>query len=198
MVAGDGYAYQRSKPRCGYRECYIVLEVKDREFDEELGRRVANVLGREPLNPRLNKYGRWVVLVQSRTLYELLKNPIGIDKIIPYIEYCERCITMFLRGFFDSEASVHKDGTIIVYNTDHALLKYVIYLLKKIGIETTSDEPKLQLQAGTPLRAPNTGKLYKRRKDKYYVMIRMSFNKRFYENVGFTIDRKRRRLEDIS
>ena len=196
VVAGDGCAWQRGGPQRGYRACIIRLEVKDREFDEEFGRRLAKVLGREPPRPRLNKYGRWVTVVKSRTLYELLKKPIDIEKIGPFVEHCERCITMFLRGFFDSEACVSRDGTITVTNTDYKLLKYVIYLLKKIGIETTSDEPKMVQRAGRPFRNPERGKLYKRRKTVYYIYIRRGSNLRFYKVVGFTIERKRIRLEE--
>ncbi|GBC70397.1 hypothetical protein HRbin02_00164 [Candidatus Calditenuaceae archaeon HR02] len=196
MVARDGCARRRGRPRRGYRECYIVLEVKDREFAEEFSRRIARVLGREPPIPRLNKDGRWVTVAKSRTLYELLKKPIDIHKIRPFIEHCDKCIAMFLRGFFDSEACVAEDGTIVAYNTDYKLLTYVIYLLKKIGIETTSDEPKLRVRAGTPIRDPETGKVYRRRKDVYYVYISMKSNLTFYEKVGFTIERKRRRLKE--
>ncbi|GBC71443.1 hypothetical protein HRbin02_01225 [Candidatus Calditenuaceae archaeon HR02] len=143
------------------------------------------MLGREPPRPRLNKYGRWVVAVQSRTLYELLKKPVDIDRIRPFVEHCERCISMFLRGFFDSEACVYKDGTITVYNTDYKLLTYVIYLLEKISIETTQKEPRINKRAGGPFREPKTGKLYKSRRDVYYIRIWRGFNKRFYEKVGF-------------
>ena len=126
MVAGDGYAWRRGRPQRGYRDYYIGLMVKDREFDEEFGRRIAKVLGREPPIPRLNKYGLWVVAVRSKTLYELLKKPVDIDRMRPFVEHCERCIAMFLRGFCDSEGCVSEDGTITVYNTDYKLLTYVI------------------------------------------------------------------------
>ncbi|GBC70989.1 hypothetical protein HRbin02_00764 [Candidatus Calditenuaceae archaeon HR02] len=73
---------------------------------------MANVLGREPPIPRLNKEGRWVVRVKSKT----------------FVEHCERCIAVFLRGFFDSEGCVSTNGQIFVDNTDYALLTHVLYL----------------------------------------------------------------------
>jgi hypothetical protein len=39
----------------------------------------------------------------------LLKKPIDIEKIRRYVEHCEKCMAMFLRGFFDLEGSVSED-----------------------------------------------------------------------------------------
>jgi DNA transposition AAA+ family ATPase len=41
-----------------------------------------------------------------------MKKPIDIEKIRRFVEHCERCMAMFLRGFFDSEGSVSKNGYI--------------------------------------------------------------------------------------
>ncbi|GBC70478.1 hypothetical protein HRbin02_00246 [Candidatus Calditenuaceae archaeon HR02] len=191
VEAGDGYVWKKSKPPPTYDEFFIGLMVKDKEFGEFYAKTIARVLGREPPIPRLNKDGRWVVEVASKTLYELLKKPIDIEKIRPYVEHCERCIAAFLRGFFDSEGCVRKNGIIEVTNTDYRLLEYVIYLLSRIGIETTSDEPILRQRAGTPIRDPETGKVYRQRKDCYYVKVSKKSNLTFYEKVSFTIERKR-------
>ncbi|MEM0375024.1 MAG: LAGLIDADG family homing endonuclease [Nitrososphaerota archaeon] len=196
-IVGDGTVYKMSISAPRYDKFFVGLTVKDKEFAEEFGRRLAKVLGREPPIPRQNKYSLWVVEVQSRTLYELLKKPIDIERIRPYVEHCERCIAMFLRGFFDSEGYAHKDGEIGVVNTNYKMLEYVIYLLKKIGIETTSEKPILHHRAGRPFRDPKkTDKVYRARKDAYYVSVRMKSNLTFYEKVGFTIERKRKRLEE--
>ncbi|GBC69090.1 hypothetical protein HRbin01_00782 [archaeon HR01] len=195
VVAGDGCVWRRSKPRKGYRDCLVGMEVKDRDFAEEFSRRLAVVLGREPPRPRLKKDGKWVVSVMSAVLYQLLKKPVDIRKIKPFVEYSDECIAMFLRGFFDSEGSVFKEGTIRVYNTDYRLLCYTIKLLERLGIETTK-QPKLLLPAGTVHRDHTTGKLYKRRKDYYYFRISRRSNQRFYKTIGFSIMRKKQRLED--
>jgi hypothetical protein len=68
------------------------------------------------------KYGdnirRNVVRVGSKTLYELLRKPVELDRLKKYIEHCERCVAAFLRGFADPEGSVDKNGKIIIYNTE--------------------------------------------------------------------------------
>ncbi|MEM1955079.1 MAG: LAGLIDADG family homing endonuclease [Nitrososphaerota archaeon] len=196
VEVGDGYVYKRSKLPPRYDEFVVGLMVKDKDFSEFFARTIEKVLKRKPPKPRLSKDGRWVVEVQSRTLYDLLQKPLNVGRIRPYVEHCERCIAAFLRGFFDSEGTIRENGEIGVANTDYKLLEYVIYLLKKIGIETTSEKPILRRLAGTLLRDPDTGKIYKRRKDCYYVQVSMKSNLTFYEKVGFTIERKRKRLED--
>ncbi|MEM0451301.1 MAG: LAGLIDADG family homing endonuclease [Nitrososphaerota archaeon] len=200
VIVGDGFVSQRVKPRYGYKHSYIKqynigLTVRDVEFAEEFSKRIARVLGRAPPRVRLNKNCKWTVEVQSKTLFELLTKPINIEKIKPYVEHCDKCIYMFLRGFFDSDGTVLKDGTIILYNTDYEVLKYTIYLLEKIGIETTSKEPKLFQRAGKLIVDRSTGKIYKGNKDNYYVRVRKESNRTFLKKVGFTVERKRRRLE---
>ncbi|MEM0350135.1 MAG: hypothetical protein QXD24_08185, partial [Candidatus Caldarchaeum sp.] len=68
--------------------------------------KVAEVLGREPPKPRINKDGRWIVGVGSKTLYELLRKPLKLKRLRPFIEYSDECMGAFLRGFFDSEGSI--------------------------------------------------------------------------------------------
>jgi len=195
VEAGDGYVWKKSKPPPTYDEFFIGLMVKDKEFAEEFGRRLAKVLGREPPMLRLNKDGKWVVQVKCKTLYELLKKPIDIERIRPYVEHCERCITMFLRGFFDSEGCIY-GGMISVFNTDYRLLEYVIYLLRRIGMEVTSEKPRLHQRAGKQFRNPKMGKVYRTRKDIYYVRVRTKSSFEFYMKVGFIVERKRRRLQE--
>jgi intein-encoded DNA endonuclease-like protein len=62
--------------------------------------------------------GRYVVRVGSKTLYELLRKPVELDRLKKYIEHCDRCVAAFLRGFADSEGSVDKNGNIIIYKTE--------------------------------------------------------------------------------
>ena len=191
--AGDAYV-TKTDNKGG--EFFIGLWVKDKEFADEYATRIARVLGKDAPEPKPYKDGRWFVIVASKVLYEFLKKPIDIDRIRPFVEHCERCIAMFLRGFFDSEGSIDKLGRITVYNTDYQMMVYVMYLLKKLGIETTSETPKTIKASGKPFRSPSTGKTYHRNKDEYYVRIRKPSNERFYNLIGFTIERKRQRLEE--
>jgi intein-encoded DNA endonuclease-like protein len=189
---GDGYTYKTKHVAKGDRTT-IALKVKDREFAVEFGRCLTKVLGRRPVKPRYYSRRRWYnVEVRSQTLYELLKKPVDLDGLKKYIEHCERCMAAFLRGFIDSEGSVDKSGHIRITNTDYELLEYVKDLLKRLGIESTGPKPKHQ--QGTVARFRNGN--YKRRKDGYYIYIRAGSNINFYKNIGFTIERKQKRLEN--
>jgi len=192
---GDGYASRRKRVIKGYNRVRIGLEVKDREFATEFGWCLAKVLGRRPINPRYrNDVGKYIIEVRSQTLYELLKKPVDLDRLKPYIEHCERCMAAFLRGFADSEGCVNKEGYIIISNTDYELLTYVKELLKRLGIESTGPWPKRLL--GKTFCNAKTMKRYIYTKDEYYIYIGAGSNINFYKKIGFTIRRKQRRLEN--
>ncbi len=125
VKVGDGYTYRVRSVRKGYNDVMIGLEARDREFVEEFGRCLAIVLGRKPIKSiYTNNVAKYYVGVGSKTLYELLKKPVGLDRLKKYIEHCERCVAAFIRGFADSEGSVDKNGNITIYNTDQRLLIY--------------------------------------------------------------------------
>jgi intein-encoded DNA endonuclease-like protein len=98
-----------------------------------------------------------------------MKRPIDIEKILRFVEHCERCMAMFLRGFFDSEGCVSEDGCIPVANSNYELLLYVQELLKRPGIETTGPYPRQR--QGTPFYDPKRGKVYKHKKDFTYCVF---------------------------
>ncbi len=101
----------------------------------------------------------------------------------------------FLRGFFDSEGFVEKNKRkIFCYNTDTKLLEYVQRLLRTLGVETSG--PRISIRRGTPFFDKKQGKTYKRRKDAYYIYVKVKDRLRFYRLIGFTIQRKRQRLEE--
>jgi len=192
---GDGYASRKKRAIKGYNRVRIGLEAKDREFATEFGRCLAKVLGRRPINPRYrNDVGKYVVEVRSQTLYELLKKPVDLERLKKYIEYCERCMAAFLRGFADSEGSVSEEGYIRIYNTDYRLLEYIKDLLKRLGIESTG--PWTKRQQGKTFYDHKKMKSYTYNKELYYIHIRADSNINFYKNIGFTIGRKQRRLEN--
>jgi intein-encoded DNA endonuclease-like protein len=185
---GDGYTYKQGD------DDGIGLRAKDKEFVEDFGRRLGNVLGRGPIRPWKDG-GRYAVVAVSKTLYKLLREPVDLKRIKPYVEHCPKCVASFLRGLFDSEGCVRKEGYIILYNTNYELLVYAQRLLwKYFGIESTGPWPNTQ--KGRPMLSPTNGKQYKANKDCYYIYIRAESLPRFYRYIGFTIERKQKRLED--
>jgi len=193
VLCGDGSAWEKSRMHKGYRRVVIYLEAKDREFVEEFAIRIGRVLNRPPPRVKVKSTGYYYVEVESRTLYELMKRPIDIEKIRRFVEHCERCMAMFLRGFFDSEGYVDKKGQIILTNTNYDLLLYVQELLKRFGIETRGPRPTKK--QGTPFYNPLRGKVYKHKKDVYNIYVLKHNGYEFYRYIGFTIRRKQERLE---
>jgi len=190
VCLGDGYTSENN-----VLDGYVIgLQAKDIEFVEKFGRCLGNVLGRKPIRPR--KYaGTYVAEATSKTLYELLKKPVDLKRIKKYVEHCKKCTAAFLRGLFDSEGCIGKDGHIKLYNTNYEVLVYAQRLLwRYFGIESTGPWP--HKQKGTTMHDPRTGKLYKTKKDCYYIYIRTETLPNFYRFIGFTIKRKQKRLEE--
>jgi intein-encoded DNA endonuclease-like protein len=193
MRLGDGSAWEAHRAYEGYREAVISLKAKDKEFVEESAIRVARVLGCRPPKVYFDaREGRHCFMIKSRTLYELLKKPIDIKKLRKYIEHCPKCMAACLRAFFDSEGSVNDHGVIIVVNTNYQLLKYVQYLLRKVGI--VAKGPDLVHRRGSIVYIK--GRKCRRRRNVYSIYIRPRDALKFYKHIGFTIKRKQQRLED--
>jgi len=189
VILGDGYAYEASYGHI------IGLKAKDKEFIEDFGRRLGNVLGRKAIRPRKDIAGRYIAEAASKTLYELLKKPVDLKRIKKYVEHCPKCVAMFLRGLFDSEGCVSEKGYIELHNTNYEVLVYIQkLLLKYFGIEATGPWP--HKQKGTTMHDPRTGKQYKTKKDCYYIYIGAESLLNFYLYIGFTIERKQKRLEE--
>ena len=132
VKVGDGYTYRVRSVRKGYNDALIALEARDREFVEEFGRCLAIVLGRKPIKSiYTNNVAKYYVGVGSKTLYELLKEPVGLDRLKKYIEHCEKCVAAFIRGFADSERCANKRGYIFIFNADLRLLTYIMDLLRR-------------------------------------------------------------------
>jgi len=190
-VCGDGYVGLERR-REGYTRAIIYLRAKDKEFVEELAIRIGRVLNRPPPKVKiLRSTGRYYYTqVRSKTLYELLKKPVDLERLRKYIEHCDKCSAAFLRGFFDAEGSILKDGSIYVGNSDYRLLKYVQSLLGRFKIVAMG--PNLLCRRGSITHS--NGKQYTRRHDSYYIYIKRSYNTWFYKYIGFTIKRKQERL----
>jgi intein-encoded DNA endonuclease-like protein len=194
-VLGDGYPKIKGRFRKGYRHTIIRFEAVDREFVEEVARCIAVVLNRPPPKLKIRKgTTKYFIEVESKTLWELLKKPIDLERLRKYIEHCEKCMTAFLRGFFDAEGCVSKSGYILAFNTNYEVLTYVQGLLKRFGIESTG--PRVSRPAGSLIKIdPITGKIYTTKKDCYCIYIRSYCNVNFYNHIGFTILRKQERLQ---
>jgi intein-encoded DNA endonuclease-like protein len=194
-VLGDGYPKIKRRFRKGYRHTIIRFEAVDREFVEEVARCIAVVLNRPPPTLKIRKGTRkYFVEVESKTLWELLKKPVDLERLRKYIEHCEKCMAAFLRGFFDAEGCVSKSGYILAFNTNYEVLTYVQGLLERFGIESTG--PRVSRPAGSLIKIdPITGKIYTTKKDCYCIYIRSYCNVNFYNHIGFTILRKQERLE---
>jgi intein-encoded DNA endonuclease-like protein len=195
VKVGDGYTYRVRSVRKGYNYVWIGLKARDREFVEGFGRCLAKVLGSRQIRPRYVKSsGRYVVEAESKTLYELLRKPVNLDRLRRYIEHCERCVSAFLRGFAYSEGNVDKSGYIYIYNTDLRLLTYIMDLLRRFNIESTG--PRISVQRRTVFYGPRAGKKYAHKKNVRTIYIRASSNINFYRYAVFTITKKQIRLEN--
>jgi intein-encoded DNA endonuclease-like protein len=97
----DGCKYFDSR---NYR---IELIVKDKEFAEEFGRCLAEVLGRKkPYKPFWSKSRkRWRVVGYSIQLHNFLKK--SLEELKPHIEYSKETVASFLRAIFDAEGSIY-------------------------------------------------------------------------------------------
>lgn len=104
VVAGDGSACRIRMSRGG--EYRMKANAKDVEFIKKFARCLGSVLNRDPPKPRTVEEKLSEVKVQSKSLYDLLRKPIDIDRIRRFVEHSEDCVRSFLRGFFDSGRSV--------------------------------------------------------------------------------------------
>ena len=169
----------------------MLLSVTDRDFAEEFSRCLAKILGK----PSLYKIRwsenrkRWIVQGSSVLLHRFLNG--GWQQLKNHIEHSSQCRFAFLRALFDGEGSITGRNLTII-NTDLSLLFYVKKLLTKSRILT--NKPYVMNRAGSILKDPHTGRIYKRRKDCYVMRVSSMGLLRFAREIGFSIERKRRLL----
>ena len=168
----------------------LWLGVKDGEFAEGFGHDLAKVLGRgKPYRTRWSqRRRRWVVEGCSCLLYKFLQQP--LEELKPFIEHSKDCAAAFLRAFFDGEGCIHR-RRLTVCSTDKQLLIYIKELLKRY-FDIDSTGPHLGQKSGRVIHTHTI--LYRSKKDCYYIYVRRSSLPRFYEAIGFAIQRKQRRL----
>jgi intein-encoded DNA endonuclease-like protein len=168
----------------------IKLRVIDREFAAEFARCLGVLLNRDP--PRVKwreKTRSWHTQVSSLLLQKFLRKE--LKDLIPTISHCDDCKAAFLRGFYDSEGSITK-RSLFVYNGELNKLELVCKLLESLGIETTG--PHLRIEKGGMVSIK--GRMYHVNKNQYYVYVRAASLVAFRDRVGFTLKRKRERLEN--
>jgi DNA endonuclease len=146
----------------------IRLQSIDRDFVQEFDRCVSTVLRTERHALWADKKRREIhVEARSVLLYNFLRQSLGDLKA--WIEHCDRCVSAFLRGFFDSEGSVTHTGELWAYNNDTDRLGYVMKLLRnRFGVETTG--PHLGKRQGSKIE--RRGRSYLRNSDTYGIYIR--------------------------
>jgi hypothetical protein len=187
---GDGSIY-RANGTGMYRNSYayrIQLGAIDKDFLREFNRCLSWVLHRKNEYPTHGPYkdGTCRLMATNRKLFEFLSKPLEEHKPI-----IEEFPSQFLRGFFDSEGSVYEylgnNGwyqTIRVCNTNMPLLQFVRYLLVKYFSISSRLSTEHRKEKGW--------------KDLYRVGIhRQESVVKFYEEIGFTIERKQKRLAEI-
>ncbi len=181
---GDG-----SLNRKGYNR-RIRLQSVDLDFVLEFDRCLSRVLGTRRHTPWFDSKRREIHIEASSVL---LHGFLSQDwtKLKPWICHSRSCVSMFLRGFFDSEGCVEISGRISIANTDLVLLTYVQQLLRGFHIETRG--PHRGKNKDTILT--RRGKTYVRRADCYSINVIMRDAVQFYDEIGLTIERKKSRLE---
>ncbi len=185
VTLGDG-----SLNRKGYNR-RIRLQSVDLDFVLEFDRCLSKVLGTRRHTPWFDTKRREIhIEASSVLLHAFLNRP--WERLKPWITHCKACVSMFLKGFFDSECSVSKDGSIRCYNSEVRILRFARHLLGTFfGVESTG--PRIYTKRGTKMS--NRGRSYFRRHNCYYIYIRAASLARFYHDVGLTIRRKKIRLE---
>lgn len=177
VLYGDGTCY---KDKGHYA---IRLEANDKEFVVEFARCLASVTGREKYSIYCNKRKQFIVVGSSKKLYRFLEERLSLS----HKEVIEKYPASFIRGFFDSEGSVHhiqkrKNAyRISMCNTNYALLLYVKELLEKyFNIFCT------QYERGST-----------EHKTLYTLHIKASSQCKFAEFIESTIQRKKDVLDNL-
>lgn len=159
------------------------LEANDKDFVEEFNRCLSKVMGR-PYKISRNKKG-WRTETGVRSIVNFMQRPPDMHKPIT-----ETYPVEFLRGFFDGEGHVggHKRGKYVygyigAKNTNFEVMKYGGELLDRLSIYHSLYRVK-----------------ERKRNCKPYLMLFINRErdvKRFHEMVGFSINRKIRKLDKL-
>lgn len=87
----------------------------------------------------------------------------------------------FLRGYFDTDGSVEKTGSVTISSASKSLINTLQYMLLNLGIVSRSYERKKKYN----------GQL------QYYINIYGDFVESFKNQIGFSVERKKSRLDAV-
>ena len=189
---GDG-SLAVDKRNCKY---YVELISTSYEFAKRWGECLAKVTEKsEAYRPRWDKYNkRWMVRASNVLLWMILT----IAKEDPWFSYpvLEKYPNLACKGWFDAEGSVNVTGRKIVgTNTDLQQIKLIQKLLLKLSIESKWYS---RFDKGTEFKSPRSGKIYKRRRTNYDLVIFGKENHLKYKQlIGFSIPEKQRKLDSL-
>jgi intein-encoded DNA endonuclease-like protein len=99
-----------------------------------------------------------------------------------------------LKGFFDSEGSMSKNGKLTASNSNRSLLNYVRKLLEAY-FKIYSTGPHLDKRRGSVIDI--RGKTYYRSKDTFQLLVLRDSLVRFSNFIDFTIKRKQEALRQF-
>jgi len=175
---------------------YIKLNSKDIEFAQKWGESLAKVTGNlNSYKPKWDTYNkRWEVKVSNVLLWMILT----LAKEDPWLVYSilEKYPRLACRGWFDAEGSVNVSGkSIRGTNTDIQQIILFQKLLQKLSIKSNY---RPRFDEGTKFTSPYSGKICKRRRTNYDLIIRSKRDHlRFAQLVGFSISRKQEKLKEL-
>jgi len=191
VLKGDGSAYASRKDY----EYVLKLNAIDKDFVEEFSRCLTKVMNREKQYPLAfcAERKQWITIARSKELYNYYINK-------EYMPCIEQYPAGFLKGFFDSEGSIHSSQTggwakqwaIECTNNDIKLLDIVEKLLFNIGIESNR---VLSSKKGTKMLFGD--REYYKNKDVFKITIPSKHHHKFARLIGFNIKRKQDRLNEL-
>jgi len=173
----------------------ITLSVKDLSFANEFAKSLHIVTGRE-YEVRRGSSLKYIVTLKGSPLRYIIKS--GLWKVVAYAYPKE-----FLQGLFDGDGGISicitkRQFKVIIFltNSNLELLKYVKQLLmERYGIKS---KIKLSSRAGVIRQLP-TGRKFTTKRCCWTLTIQYLEDViKFYKYIGFKIQRKQERLEDVA
>lgn len=176
-LLGDGFVGYYEK-----RSQYVIgLSVKDKEFIEEFNKCASIALGKEI--KRIKQYnGMYRVTYSSKEAASLLKDKPWKD----FVHIYEKHPAEFVRGFFDADGCVQKDGAVFISNTNKEIILFIQdLLLRRFNIRSNITTSKLKKSILNEKEIIPTKPYY------YQLYLVGIFSKlEFGRKIGSTITRK--------
>lgn len=173
----------------------IGLECKDLDFLNEFNEAMALYLGRSKNSIWLNNQsGCWRTKFSSKRMYFNLKDRTFKD----FEDLIYECPAKFLRGLYDSEGwavnGQRGSGNVSIASTNTDLIYFVKDLLyNKYGVVSFLH---LRKPNKKPSVKKNGKKIYSKKPITYLTFYKRPYRQTFYDEIGFSIERKMKTLED--